>query len=227
MCGRYVISSSPEAMRQTFGYAEQPNFPPRYNIAPTQPIPVVTLDGGARHFRLMRWGLIPSWVKDPRTFSLLINARAESVTAKPSFRAAMRRRRCLVPADGYYEWKMTPGAKQPHFIHPRDGGPIGFAGLYETWTGPNGEELDTVAIITVPAGADLAGLHERMPAVIAPEAFGVWLDAERVDAETAAALLVAPRRGFFSHHEVSRAVNRTANDDARLIAPAVAGDADV
>jgi putative SOS response-associated peptidase YedK len=219
MCGRYVITSPPEALRRAFVYAEQPNFPPRYNIAPTQPIPVVTFEDGARHFRLMRWGLIPSWVKDPKTFSLLINARAESVTAKPAFRTAMRRRRCLVPADGFYEWQGVAGAKRPFFIHPRAGGPIAFAGLFETWVGPNGEELDTVAIITTDATPDLAVLHDRMPVVIPPEAFDLWLDTARVDAATAAAMLVPPRRGFFVFHEVSRAVNRAANDDAMLIAP--------
>ena len=104
MCGRYVITSPPDAVRALFGYAEQPNFPPRYNVAPTQPIPLVRLDDGKRSFALMRWGLLPAWVKDPKTFSLLVNARGESVLEKPAFRNAMRRRRCLVPADGFYEW---------------------------------------------------------------------------------------------------------------------------
>lgn len=222
MCGRYVITSPPEALRRIFAYAEQPNFPPRYNIAPTQPIPVVTLENGARHFRLMRWGLIPSWVKDPKTFSLLINARAETVTTKPAFRAAIRRRRCLVPADGFYEWRGMAGAKRPFFIHPCTGGPIAFAGLHETWVGPNGEELDTVAIITTASTPDLAALHDRMPVVIPAEAFDLWLDVAHVDAAAAAAMLAPPRRGFFDFHEVSPAVNRAANDDASLIAP-VAG----
>ena len=102
MCGRFVITSPPEALRQIFGYLEQPNFPPRHNIAPTQPVPVVIVENGARHFRLMRWGLIPAWIKDPRKFTLLINARSETVTEKPAFKNAIRRRRCLIPADGYY-----------------------------------------------------------------------------------------------------------------------------
>src|SRR6478736_735535 len=112
MCGRYLITSSPEAFRRLFGYGEQPNFPPRYNVAPTQPIPVVRLVDGRRTFALLRWGLIPSWVKDPRGFSLLINARAESVLEKPAFRNAMRRRRCLIPADGFYEWKRDGARKR-------------------------------------------------------------------------------------------------------------------
>jgi putative SOS response-associated peptidase YedK len=219
MCGRYVVTSPPEALRRAFAYAEQPNFPPRYNITPTQPIPVVTFEDGARHFRLMRWGLIPSWVKDPKTFSPLINARAESVATKPAFRTAMRRRRCLVPADGFYEWQGVAGAKRPFFIHPRAGGPVAFAGLFETWVGPNGEELDTVAIITTGTTPDLASLHDRMPVVIPPEAFDLWLDVAHVDAATAAAMLAPPRRGFFVFHEVSRAVNRAATDEASLVAP--------
>ena len=128
MCGRFVITSPPAALRQIFGYIEQPNFPPRYNIAPTQPVPVVILENGGRHFRLMRWGLIPSWVKDPRKFTLLINARSETVLEKPAFKNAIKRRRCLIPADGYYEWQDASGRKRPFFIHRRDGQPVGFAG---------------------------------------------------------------------------------------------------
>src|SRR5712672_2474102 len=133
MCGRFVITSPPEALRQIFGYLEQPNFPPRYNIAPTQPVPVVILENGGRHFALARWGLIPSWVKDPRKFALLINARAEGIAEKPSFRAAIRRRRCLIPADGFYEWRREGKLKRPYFIRARGGEPMAFAGIWETW----------------------------------------------------------------------------------------------
>ena len=145
MCGRYVITSVPEAIRQVFDFVEHPNFPARYNVAPTQPVPVVILEQGAKHFRLMRWGFIPAWVKEPKAFALLINARAETVRDKPAFKNAIRRRRCLLPADGYYEWQTRDGRRQPFFISPRAGGSIGFAGLAETWSGPNGEEVDTVA----------------------------------------------------------------------------------
>jgi putative SOS response-associated peptidase YedK len=122
MCGRYVIKTPPGLMRETFGYSELPNFPPRYNVAPTQPIPVVRLVDGRRSFALLRWGLIPSWVKDPRGFSLLINARAESVLEKPAFRNAMGRRRCLIPADGFYEWKRDGERKRPHVAPPQGSG---------------------------------------------------------------------------------------------------------
>jgi putative SOS response-associated peptidase YedK len=219
MCGRFVITSPPEALRQVFGYIEQPNFPPRHNIAPTQPIPVVIIENGVRRFRLMRWGLLPAWVKDVRKFTLLINARAETVNEKPAFKNAMKRRRCLIPADGYYEWRASETRKRPHFIHRRDGGPIGLAGLAETWIGPNGEELDTVAIVTAPASADLAVLHPRVPVTIAPADFERWLDCNACDAETAMALLTAPEADEFVWHEISTRVNRVANDDAQLILP--------
>ena len=219
MCGRFVITSPPAALRRIFGYLEQPNFPPRHNIAPTQPIPVVILENGARHFRLMRWGLLPGWVKDPRKFTLLINARSETVTEKPAFKNAIRRRRCLIPADGYYEWQGSQKPKRPFFIHHRDGAPIGLAGLAETWIGPNGEELDTVAIVTAPASADLSVLHHRVPVTIAPDDFDRWLDCSGDTAEDAMALLQAPEEGEFAWHEVSTRVNRVANDDAQLILP--------
>jgi putative SOS response-associated peptidase YedK len=222
MCGRFVITSPPAALRQIFGYFEQPNFPPRHNIAPTQPIPVVIFENGIRHFRLMRWGLLPAWVKDVRNFALLINARAETVMEKPAFKNAMKRRRCLIPADGYYEWQASEKRKRPHFICRRDGGPIGLAGLAETWIGPNGEELDTVAIVTAPASPDLAVLHQRVPVTIAPDDFERWLDCGAHDAETALALLKAPGEGEFVWHEISARVNRVANDDAQLILPITA-----
>jgi putative SOS response-associated peptidase YedK len=219
MCGRFVITSPPAALRQIFGYVEQPNFPPRHNIAPTQPIPVIIVENGVRHFRLMRWGLLPAWVKDPRRFTLLINARVETVTEKPAFKNAIRRRRCLIPADGYYEWQASEKRKRPYFIHRRDGHPIGLAGLAETWVGPNGEELDTVAIVTAPASADLAVLHHRVPVTIAADDFDRWLDCRANDAETVMELLTSPREGEFVWHEISTRVNRVANDDAQLILP--------
>lgn len=225
MCGRYVILSPPDAMRQVFGYAEQPNFPPRYNVAPTQPVPVVILESGARHFRLMRWGLIPAWVKDPRQFSLVINARAETVLDKPAFKNAMKRRRCLLPADGYYEWHQSAGRKRPFFIRPRDGALMAFAGLAETWVGPNGEELDTVAIVTSAAKGGLAALHSRVPVTIAPEDHARWLDGNATDVDEVMPLLRAPADGEFIWHEVSIRVNRVANDDAQLVLPISAEEA--
>jgi len=220
MCGRYLITSAPEAFRRLFGYREQPNFPARYNVAPTQPVPIVRLTEGERQFALVRWGLIPAWVKDPSSFSLLINARAESVNDKPAFKNAMKRRRCLVLADGFYDWKQEGVRRRPYVARPKGGGPIAFAGLWETWMGPNGEEMETAAIITTAANRALRALHDRMPVVVPPEAFDMWLDCANVDAETASALLVPAPEGFFDAYEVSPAVNRVANDDATLIEPA-------
>jgi putative SOS response-associated peptidase YedK len=222
MCGRFVISSPPEVLRRLFGYQEQPNFPPRYNVAPTQPVPVVTLENGARHFGLVRWGLLPAWVKDPGKFTLLINARAETVEEKPAFKHAIRRRRCLIPADGYYEWQVLGARKRPFFIHRRDGAPFGFAALTETWVGPNGEELDTVAIVTSAASADLAVLHHRVPVTIRPEDFDRWLDCRAHDVDAVRALMTAPAEGEFVWRQVSTRVNRVANDDAQLTLPITA-----
>jgi putative SOS response-associated peptidase YedK len=226
MCGRYVIFSTPEAIRALFRYGEQPNFPARYNIAPTQPIPIVRLVDGKRSFALMRWGLLPSWVEEPKTFPLLINARGESVLDKPAFRNAMRRRRCLIPTDGFYEWQAGAGsgAKQPYFVRARRdergaAPPLAFAGLWETWTGPNGEELDTAAIVTTDANRSLSAIHPRMPAFIAPADFDRWLDCDAVAAEDAAALIKPEDETLLEVYPISPAVNRVANDAEALIAP--------
>lgn len=217
MCGRYAVISAPEAIRALFGYPEQPNFPPRYNVAPTQPIAIVRLMDGKRQFALVRWGLLPSWVKDPKNFTLLINARGESVIDKPAFSAAMKRRRCLIPADGFYEWKAIGTRKQPYYVRAKSGQPLAFAGLWETWTGPNGEELETAAIVTTRAIRALADIHERMPVIVPPEAFNLWLDCANVDPETATALISPASESLLDTYEVSTAVNRTANDNPELI----------
>ena len=213
------VTSSPEAIRALFRYEEQPNFPPRYNVAPTQPIPIVRLMDGKRHFALVRWGLLPSWVKDPKTFTLLINARGETVAEKPAFRAAMKRRRCLIPADGFYEWKAVGGRKQPFFVRAKAGGPLAFAGLWETWTGPNGEELETAAIVTTKANRTLAPIHDRMPVIVPPEAFDLWLDCAKVDATTASALIAPAPENLLEAFPVSTDVNRIANDNPKLVEP--------
>ena len=219
MCGRYVITSSPDSIRRLLAYEDQPNFPPRFNVAPTQPVPIVRLMAGKRQFALARWGLVPSWVKDPRKFALLINARAEGINEKPSFRAAMKRRRCLVPADGFYEWRKTGTAKRPFFIRPRTGGPIAFAGLWETWADRDGGEIDTMAIITCAANRTLAAIHDRMPVILAPEAFDLWLDGDKVEAKTAAALLAPAPVNLLEAYEISPRVNSIRNDGPELIAP--------
>ncbi|MFY9839816.1 MAG: SOS response-associated peptidase [Xanthobacteraceae bacterium] len=227
MCGRYVIISTPEAIRALFGYGEQPNFPPRYNVAPTQPIPIVRLLDGKRSFALMRWGLLPAWVKDPKAFSLLINARGESALEKPAFRNAMRRRRCLIPTDGFYEWQASGDArspKRPYFVRSRrkageTAPPLAFAGLWETWTGPNGEELDTAAIVTTAANRTLSAMHDRMPVFIPAEAFDQWLDCERFDAKEVAHLIKPAEEALLEAYPISLAVNRVANDSEALIEP--------
>ena len=221
MCGRYAITTAPEAMRSLFRYPDQPNFPPRYNVAPTQPIPVVRLIEGQRRFSLVRWGLTPSWVRDPRAFSLLINARGESVLDKPAFRAAMRYRRCLVPADGFYEWRREGERKRPYFVRLKAGGLMAFAGLWEAWSGPNGEEMETAAIVTTAANRSLRPIHDRMPVIVPQDAFDLWLNCREVDATTAAALIAPAPDDLLEVFEVSTAVNRTANDSPALIDPLV------
>jgi putative SOS response-associated peptidase YedK len=220
MCGRYLITTAPEAMRRLFRYLEQPNFPPRYNVAPTQPIPIVRLHEGQRQYALVRWGLIPGWVKDPRGFALLINGRGESVIDKPAFRYAMMRRRCLIPADGFYEWKEEGARKRPYLVRPKGGGAIAFAGLWETWMGPNGEEMETAAIVTTQASRDIAHIHHRMPMIVPPEEFDFWLDCRNIDAVTAASLIVPAPVGLLEAYEVSPAVNRADNDSPALLEPA-------
>jgi putative SOS response-associated peptidase YedK len=221
MCGRYAITSAPEAIRRLFGYDEQPNFPPRYNVAPTQPVPIVRMMEGKRRFALVRWGFIPSWVKDPRTFSLLINARGESLGDKPAFRAAMRYRRCLFPADGFYDWRRAGERVTPYYVRLKAGGPMALAGLWENWMGPHGEEMETAVIVTTRANRLLAPIHPRMPVIVPPEAFDLWLDA-RVEAATAAALIAPAPEDMLEMHEVSPAVNSAANDTPDLIAPMTA-----
>lgn len=216
MCGRYTVTATPEVLRALFGYAEQPNFPPRYNVAPTQPIAIVRLINGKRQFALVRWGLLPSWVKDPKAFSLLINARGETVNEKPAYKAAMKRRRCLIPADGFYEWKAVGHHKQPYYVRAKSGMPLAFAGLWETWTGPNGEELETAAIVTTDANQTLAPIHDRMPVVIAPEQFDLWLGSGDEDT-TAASALIRPAPDLLEAIPVSSDVNRVANDNPRLL----------
>jgi len=211
----------PEAVRAYFGYSGHEDFPPRYNIAPTQPVAIVrsALDG-TRELALVRWGLIPSWVKDPATFSTLINARAETAVSKPSFRGAMRHRRCLVPADGFYEWTGAAGAKQPYLVRPAKGGPIALAGVWEHWLGADGSEIETMAILTTAASRDLLWLHDRMPVIVPREAFGLWLDCRSGTVRDAELLLVPPPSGMFETVAVSRKLNNPGNEGAEVQQPA-------
>lgn len=219
MCGRYSIVMTPAVMRAEFGYSEMPNFPSRYNVAPTQPIPLVRIWEGKKQFVLMRWGLLPSWVKDPKTFTLLINARADTVNEKPAFRNAMKYRRCLIPADGFYEWKRDGATKRPYLIRMKGGAPFAFAGLWETWAGPNGEEVDTAAIVTTDANAVLAPIHHRMPVILPPDKFDAWLDCAHVNPASAATLLLPAPPAAMEAFEVSPAVSRVANDGPELQQP--------
>ena len=230
MCGRYAITLPPEAVRSYFAYSDTPNFPPRYNIAPTQPIPVVVADrasaGEGRRFRLMRWGFLPGFVKDPKRFPLIINARAEAIADKPSFRPALMRRRCIVIADGFYEWRKEGGGRnspqRPFLIRRISGEPMGFAGLYETWSDPAGGEIDTACIVTTRANALVDLLHDRMPAILEPENFSAWLDVEEVEAAKAAALLKPAPEEALELVEIGPAVNHYINDDPGVQAPVAA-----
>jgi putative SOS response-associated peptidase YedK len=233
MPGRYALISPPDVVRGHFDYDEQPDFPPRYNIAPTQPIAIVAAapyaHGGKRHFRLMRWGFLPGFVKDPARFSLLIHARAETVSDKVSFRNAIKRRRCLVVADGYYEWlKPTRrGAAERAFLVRRPRGePMGFAGLYETWCDPYGGEIDTACFITTPANQILAAVCERMPAVLEQSDFSYWLDNDGVEATAAMTLLRPAAEDRLDLVEIGAAVNHVERDGPDVQRPAASPIAD-
>lgn len=222
MCGRYAITTAPEAMRRLFEYPEQPNFPARHNVAPTQPIPIVRLQEGKRQFALVRWGLLPSWVKDPKAFTLLINARGESANDKPAFRNAMKYRRCLIPADGFFEWKVEGKVKRPYFVYRKDRSAFAFAGLWESWMGPNGEEMESAAIVTTGASRSIQHIHHRMPVMLAPDQFGMWLDKKNVDAQMAAGMLQPLPDDEVAAHEISPRVNRVVNDTADVLDPITA-----
>jgi putative SOS response-associated peptidase YedK len=224
MCGRFAITLPPEAVRGFFAYIEQPNFPPRYNIAPTQPIPIVTArahsGGASRHFTLMRWGFLPGFVKDPKAFPLIINARVESILDKASFRAAVQRRRCLVIADGFYEWRRGPGRdKRPFLVRRVNGEPMGLAGLYETWSDASGGEIDTACIITTSANHLMMQVHDRMPAIIPRAEHTRWLDNDGVEAAEAMALARPAPEDALELVEIGPAVNKSANDGPELQSP--------
>ena len=202
MCSRYCLTSPPEAVRAFFCHDNEAVYPPRYNIAPTQPVAIVRMSAKkTRELVLVRWGLIPPWVKDPNEFATLINARAETAAEKPSFRSALRYRRCLVPADGFYEWTGRKGNKQPHLLRrklqeadatvgPGDGGSLlAFAGLWEHWLGAEGSEMETMVILTTKANKTLAPLHDRMPVILEQADHARWLDCAMGKTETITDLL--------------------------------------
>ena len=225
MCARYVIKSPPDAVRALFGYEERPNFPPRYNIAPTQPIAIVRLVDGQR--TNSRWcaGVCCRPGSRIRRPSRCSSTRAESPCRQA--RLSRRHETAALPDPGRRFLRLAGGRarKRPFYVHAKSGEPLAFAGLWETWTGPNGEELDTAAIVTTRANKTLAPIYERMPVIVPPEAFDLWLNAGEVDAATAAALIAPAPDGLLEAYEISTAVNRTANDSADLMAPAPAGTA--
>lgn len=215
MCGRYNLTLPVEAVRQLFEVVNEVEpFPPRYNIAPTQPVHVVRHGPAGRELILMRWGFMPSWLKDPAKFPLLINARSETAPEKPAFRNALRRRRVLLPATGYYEWKRDGERKVPFLFET--GAPIALAGLYETWHGPNGEEMDTVAILTAEAVGTAADYHHRMPLTVHQDAFTEWLDPANDDATKA---LVWTDRDDVTARPVSTRLSNARNEGAGLLEP--------
>lgn len=220
MCGRYTLTIPPAVLGEWFETIDGVDYPPRYNIAPTQPILIVLDQEGGRQAMLMRWGLVPMWVKDPQEFPLIINARAETIMEKPSFRGGLRHHRCIIPASGYYEWRKGPdGKKQPYYITMENGEPMALAGVYSTWMGPSGEEIDTAAIITVPANPELKHVHDRMPAMISKAQMDDWLNVRAVGDKEAHAMLVPLPEGIVALHPVSTRVNGVTNDDEGLIEP--------
>ncbi|QCI66152.1 SOS response-associated peptidase [Phreatobacter stygius] len=211
MCGRFAITTMPELLREQFGYVDQPNFPPRFNIAPTQPVPVVTIIEGRRRFVLMRWGFLPGWVKEPNEFPLVINIRAETAREKPSFRAAFQRRRGLMPVDGFYEWRRDGRVSTPYLIRRADGAPFAFPALWETWASPDGSEIDTAALMTTEASGSLQTIHPRQPIILDPTSWDEWLD-PATSPDRAEALLKAPLQGELELRRIGTAVNKVTND---------------
>ena len=220
MCGRYAVTLPRELMVELFNLLEAADMPPRYNIKPTDPIVAIRERNGERKAKLYRWGLIPSFVKDPKAFKLLINARAEGIADKPAFRNAMKWGRAIIPADGYYEW-MTgeDGARRPYYIHSAENAPMAFAGLTSAWRDPEGEPVYTAAIVTVDPTLDISDIHDRMPAVLRGEAIDKWLDTEHVGPEEAAALAVSPPPGTLRYHAVTREVGKVDAEGPALIRP--------
>lgn len=214
MCGRFTLASPPELVAEHFGLVSVPALAPRYNIAPTQTVAVVRDSGTGRRLDLLRWGLVPAWAKDMSIGNRLINARAETVADKPAFRAAYRDRRCLVPADGFYEWKGAGKGKQPMYIRRRDHAPFAIAGLWESWHADQPDAVETITLITTEPNALLATIHNRMPVILDPSDYARWLDPNTPDPGD---LLQPYPAGEMMAHAVSRKVNSPANDEPGCI----------
>jgi putative SOS response-associated peptidase YedK len=225
MCGRYAFFSPAEAVKRVFGVAALPELAARYNVAPTQAVPVLLETApGNREVALLHWGLIPSWAKERSIGNRMINARAETLAERPAFRRAFRDRRCLVLADGWYEWQTTATGKQPWFIRSRDGLPMGLAGLWESWRDPaSGDTVKSVAIVTTDAPGTLGDIHHRMPAVIAQEGIAAWLDPGQRGAAALSRWLVGMDPSKFDAWPVSRQVNDPRHEGPELVEPVTVG----
>jgi putative SOS response-associated peptidase YedK len=218
MCGRFTLRTPAVDLVEIFQLLHMPELTPRYNIAPTQPVAVVRQEGKQRELSLLHWGLIPSWSKDPKLGASLINARAETVATKPAFRTAFKRRRCLIPVDGFYEWKKTEGkTKQPYYIRLSKEGPFAFAGLWEHWEGPDSSAVESCTIITTEANDLLRPWHDRMPVILPEEEYARWLDPKLEDAGTLTGLLKPYPPSEMTAYPVSTLVNNPRNESPRCI----------
>jgi len=227
MCGRFTLCKPGDELAGIFDLVESPAIAPRFNIAPTQPAPIIrqTSNMVGRRLEALRWGLIPAWAKDPAIGSRMINARAETVSSKPSFRAAFRKRRCLVISDGFYEWQTVDPAhsgsrprKQPHYIHLRDGRPFAMAGLWEHWEGTDGTIIESCTIITTRPNEVVAPLHDRMPVILGATDYDKWLDPDNKKLDELQSLLEPCATGEMDAYPVSTRVNSPANDSPDCIA---------
>lgn len=220
MCGRYTLSLSGETIADVFDLADIPNVAPHYNIAPTQPVPVIRAVAGLeREFTYLNWGLIPSWSKDPGIGSRLINARAETAAEKPSFRSAFKRRRCLLVADGFYEWHRSPDGKQPYYFHLNEHQPFGFAGLWEHWEDGAGDVIESCTILTTEANDVLRPVHDRMPVILNRKDYDLWLDPEMQQPDRLQPLLRPYSADAMTSYPVSSTVNNPRNDTAACTQP--------
>jgi putative SOS response-associated peptidase YedK len=222
MCGRFTLTVDPAELQDTFGeYFFPTKFAPRFNIAPSQPVLVIPNDErNTADFFI--WGLIPMWAKDPSIGNRLINARGETVAEKPSFRGSFKYKRCLILADGFYEWKASPGrkTKTPYFIHMQDRSPFAFAGLWDSWESPDGSSIKTCTIITTEPNELMETLHNRMPVILHPRDYVKWLDASPQTPENLLPLIKPYPADAMSAHAVSTLVNKPSNDSPELVVPA-------
>jgi putative SOS response-associated peptidase YedK len=224
MCGRFVLMTLAKALAEHFQLREEPVPAPRYNIAPTQMIAVVYCPNvrSARELKMFRWGLVPFWAKDPSIGVKLINARGETVAEKPAFRSSFKNRRCLIPADGFYEWKRVERRKQPYLFCMADRRPFAFAGLWDRWEGPDGSVIESVTVITVGANELLLPIHDRMPAILSEQDYDLWLDTSVKKPEVLQPLLKPYPAGEMTGFPVSAKVNRSDYDGPDLVAPTAA-----